>query len=81
MKHDDMEMHDHEMGEMDMHDMHDMDHDHGDMMMHGGHMMHMGNLKQKFWVSLVATIPIIILSPFMGIKLPFQTTFPGSDWL
>ena len=71
MKHDDMKMH----------DMHDMDHDHGDMMMHGGHMMHMGNLKQKFWVSLVATIPIIILSPFMGIKLPFQTTFPGSDWL
>ncbi|MFL2062307.1 heavy metal translocating P-type ATPase [Latilactobacillus sakei] len=81
MKHDDMKMHNHEMGEMDMHDMHDMDHDHGDMMMHGGHMMHMGNLKQKFWVSLVATIPIIILSPFMGIKLPFQTTFPGSDWL
>ncbi|MCI1488587.1 MAG: hypothetical protein LKH41_03070, partial [Pediococcus pentosaceus] len=49
----------HEMSghQHDMHDMHDM----GD-----GHMMHMGNLKQLFWVSLIATIPILLLSPFMG---------------
>lgn len=33
-------------------------HDHA-----GGHMAHMGNLKQKFWISLVVAIPIILLSP------------------
>lgn len=80
--HHDHEMMDHDMGHMN-HDMHGMHHDmgDGDMMMHGGHMMHMGNLKQKLWISLIATVPILILSPFMGMQLPFQTTFPGSDWL
>ncbi|MCC7666819.1 copper-translocating P-type ATPase [Liquorilactobacillus satsumensis] len=60
-----------------------MDHAHmnHDQMMHGGHMMHMGNLKQKFWVSLILTIPVIIMSPMMGVKLPFQITFAGSDWI
>ncbi|MFC6170202.1 heavy metal translocating P-type ATPase [Loigolactobacillus jiayinensis] len=65
----------------DMNDMQDMDDMSGDMMMHGGHMMHMGNLKQKFWLSLILSIPVIILSPMMGIHLPFQFTFTGSDWL
>lgn len=52
----------------------------GDMMMHGGQMMHMGNLKQKFWVSLVLMIPILLLTSFMGIyKTPI--TFPGSKWV
>lgn len=45
------------------------------------HSMHMGNLKQKFFISLVAAIPIILLSPMMGLNLPFQFEFPGSDWL
>lgn len=62
---------------MENEEMH-MDHD---MMNHGGHMMHMGNLKQKFWVSLVLTIPIILMSPMMGVDLPFQFTFTGSDWI
>ncbi|GEN95612.1 heavy metal translocating P-type ATPase [Pediococcus ethanolidurans] len=62
------------MGNEEMH----MDHD---MMNHGVHMMHMGNLKQKFWVSLVLTIPIILMSPMMGVDLPFQFTFTGSDWI
>ncbi len=60
--------------DMDMH----MNHD---MMNHGGHMMHMGNLKQKFWVSLILMIPIILMSPMMGVSLPFQFTFAGSDWV
>lgn len=45
------------------------------------HSMHMGNFKQKFWLSLILAIPIIVLSPMMGIELPFQFTFPGSDWI
>lgn len=50
---------------------------------HGGmdHSMHMGNLKQKFIVSLILSVPIIMLSPMMGGKLPFQLSFPGSEWL
>jgi len=50
-------------------------------MMHGGHMMDMGDLRKKFWISLVLAIPVFILSPFMGINLPFQAHFPGSDWV
>ena len=45
------------------------------------HSMYMGNFKQKFWLSLILAIPIIVLSPMMGFQLPFQFTFPGSDWL
>lgn len=52
-----------------------------DMDMGDGHMMHMGNLKRKFWVSLVLMIPVILMSPMMGMTLPFQLIFPGSDWL
>lgn len=52
-----------------------------DMMMHGGRMMHMGNLKQKFWVSAVLSVPILFLAPAMGVKLPFQFSFPGSEWI
>lgn len=55
----------------------DMSNDHGS----GGHMMHMGNLKRKFWVSLVVTIPILLLSPMMGMHTVFQITFPGSGWV
>ncbi|OJG46974.1 copper-exporting P-type ATPase B [Enterococcus hermanniensis] len=60
------------MNEMDHHEM-----DHGGM----DHSMHMGNFKQKFWLSLVLAIPIILLSPMMGMSLPFQFTFPGSEWV
>lgn len=72
----------HDMGHMNMIGMGcgmDMGHggmDHGSM----GH-MHMGNLKLKFWISLILTIPIIIMSPMMGMKMPFQVTFPGSDFV
>lgn len=60
--------------------MEQMDHskmDHGSM----DHSMHMGNLKQKFFISLVLAIPIILLSPMMGVALPFQFSFNGSDWI
>ncbi|WP_054608291.1 heavy metal translocating P-type ATPase [Apilactobacillus kunkeei] len=72
----------HDMGHMNMSGMGcgmDMGHggmDHGSM----GH-IHMGNLKLKFWISLILTIPIIIMSPMMGMKMPFQVTFPGSDFV
>ncbi len=62
-------------------DMSNMDMAHMDMDMGDGHMMHMGNLKRKFWVSLILTIPVILMSPMMGMTLPFQLIFPGSDWV
>ena len=78
MDHHQMATDDHAMDHQDMSkmDMSDMDMDMGD-----GHMMHMGNLKRKFWVSLILTIPVILMSPMMGMTLPFQLVFPGSDWL
>lgn len=59
-----------------------MDHDHMDHGSMGGmdHSMHMGNFKQKFWLSLILAIPIILFSPMMGMEFPFQITFPGSEW-
>ncbi len=36
---------------------------------HMGHMEHMGNLKHKFWISLIITFPILLLSSFMGIEV------------
>ncbi|WP_271399550.1 heavy metal translocating P-type ATPase [Staphylococcus nepalensis] len=48
---------------------------------HDAHSHHHGNFKRKFFVSLFFAIPIIILSPMMGIKLPFQFSFNGSDWI
>lgn len=80
MKEHEMMTHDHmdqmAMAHGDHMNMNDMDMDMGD-----GHMMHMGNLKRKFWVSLILAIPIILMSPMMGVTLPFQLTFPGSDWV
>ncbi|WP_436964462.1 heavy metal translocating P-type ATPase [Staphylococcus xylosus] len=48
---------------------------------HSGYAHHHGNFKAKFFVSLIFAIPIIFLSPMMGVKLPFQFTFPGSEWV
>lgn len=61
-----------------------MDHDDtmsGDMMMHGGHMMHMGNLKKKFWISVIVAIPVLLFSTLMGLDRTILPAFPGSNWL
>lgn len=56
MNHDDMEHMDHEMSGMNM--------GHG---MSGHHMnMDMGDLNRRFWISLILTIPVILLSPMAG---------------
>lgn len=84
----DPSMHDHQHMDhaKEGHDHHEMNHgmdghEHHDMGGGMDHSMHMGNFKQKFWLSLVLSIPIIVLSPMMGIQLPFQFTFPGSEWV
>lgn len=78
MGHDKMDMDHNSHGQMSM------DHSgHGEMAMDHSHMGHMdmGSFKKKFWLSLVLAIPIILLSPMMGINLPFQFTFAGSEWI
>lgn len=51
------------------------------MMQHGGQMMHMGNLKQKFWVSLIASLPVLVLSPMLKVAWLPTITFPGVGWV
>ncbi|MCY7264561.1 hypothetical protein K6W19_31060, partial [Pseudomonas protegens] len=57
----------------DQHHNHDAhshhEHEHHDS--HNGHAHHHGNFKNKFFISLIFAIPIIILSPMMGVTLPF----------
>ena len=55
---------------------HEAHHNHGG----GGHAHHHhGNFKELFLKSLPLGIIILVLSPMMGITLPFQFTFPYSD--
>ncbi len=61
---------------------HTMDHEHSNNHHEGGHEHHHhGNFKEIFLRSLPIGIIIMLLSPFMGIKLFFQFTFPYSDVL
>lgn len=70
----------HESHDSHEHKMHEVHHHEGHKM-HEHHGHHHGNFKRKFFISLLFAIPIIILSPMMGIKLPFQFSFNGSDWI
>jgi len=73
LEHEHHEHHDHENHEHEGHD----HHDHG-----GGHEHHHhGNFKELFLKSLPLGIIIMVLSPMMGVTLPFQFTFPYSDIL
>lgn len=66
--------HSHHHSDEDKHHHHDHDN-------HSGHdHHHHGDFKQKFFISLLFGIPILFIAPMMGITLPFQFTFPGSDW-
>lgn len=61
------------------HQVHEGHEHHGD---HGGHHHHHhGNFKELFLKSLPIGLIIMILSPMMGLTLPFQFTFPYSDIL
>lgn len=67
------------------HDMSSMNHDHMDMSSHehtshaGMDSMDMSDMKRRFWWAFFLMLPIIIITPFMGIHLPFTFTFPGSS--
>lgn len=50
---------------------------------HGGHHDHHAHMvedfKKRFWVSIVASIPIAILAPMLQNLFGFEVSFPGSD--
>jgi Cu2+-exporting ATPase len=60
---------------------------HGGHEHHGrdGHSMHhahmVGDFKRRFWISLIATIPVLLLSPFIQSLLKFSLRFPGDKFI
>jgi len=59
--------------------------EHGDHQDHKAHVDHTGHemmFRQKFWVSLVISIPVLVFSPsiqaWLGYSLP---AFPGDQWI
>lgn len=59
---------------------HQGQHSHSDHQGHD-HSHHHGDFKKKFFISLALALPIVFLSPMMGIEMPFQIAFPGSQWV
>ena len=49
---------------------------------HHNHHAHMiKNFKKKFWVSLIVSIPILVLSPLLQNLFNYTLSFPGSTIL
>jgi Cu2+-exporting ATPase len=52
---------------------------------HGGHAAHhvhmVRDFRRRFWISLAATAPIVILSPMIQEVFGFRLTFPGDVWV
>ena len=46
---------------------------------HAGH--HTGEFKKKFWISLIITIPVLVLSPMIQDWLGVEFTFPGDRYV
>jgi Cu2+-exporting ATPase len=78
-----------EHSEHNMHPTEHMEHDahaeHGGGQDHKAHVDHSGHeqmFRQKFWISLVLSIPVLLFSPsiqaWLGFSLP---AFPGSQWI
>src|SRR5438309_11880293 len=61
-----------------------MNHDH-QMHAHGAHVDHSGHeqmFRRRFWVCLVLSIPVLLLSPPLQEWLHFSVPpFPGSEWV
>ena len=75
--HGDMEHSKHDHNEMDHSKMDHSEIDHGAMGGHAHH--HHGSFKDIFLKSLPLGIAILLITPLMGIQLPFQIIFPYAD--
>ena len=47
---------------------------------HDHHRMMIEDFKRRFWVSMVLTVPILLLSPMIQMWMGFELRFPG-DWM
>ncbi|WP_193096113.1 heavy metal translocating P-type ATPase [Brevibacterium sp. FME17] len=55
---------------------------HSDHAGHGGHGDHAAMFKNKFWLSLALSIPVVFFSPMFASLLGYTTPeFPGADWI
>ncbi|RPA56399.1 copper-translocating P-type ATPase [Aerococcus agrisoli] len=91
MNHEEMDHshHDHSAHEEMNHEGHDHSaHDHHDHSSHGGHGGHGGHgahmmedFKKRFWVVLVLTIPLTIISPMIMHLFGYHIDFPGIQML
>ncbi|PZX52485.1 Cu2+-exporting ATPase [Algoriphagus ratkowskyi] len=52
---------------------------HQDHSTHHGHMIE--DFKKRFWVSMIITIPIIVLAPMIQEMLGYELTFPGDRYI
>jgi P-type Cu2+ transporter len=49
---------------------------------HADHTGHEGMFRQRFWVSLLLSIPVLLYSPMLQMLLGFtMPAFPGSQWI
>jgi len=78
--------HNHEQMNHSMHNMAGIDHgkdtnhsQQGGFNKHAGHSLE--NFKRKFYISLVATVPILTLSPFIQGLLGISIKFTGDQWV
>jgi len=90
-KHSENSMHHHHQHDTDEHSEHDMHnhqhhdtHNHGKHKGHGDHHKHMiEDFKKRFWISIVISIPILLLSPliqqFLGLESALK--FEGSKYV
>jgi P-type Cu2+ transporter len=60
-----------------------MDHEHhGGHGAHGGHGDHAARFRDRFWVSLLLTVPVVVYSEMVQEWLGFTPPqFPGSEWV
>lgn len=77
-------MHNHSVNSHSHHD-HDEHMNHDDHSDHGGHDKHAGHnpdmFKQKFWLSLLLTIPTLVFSHTVQSWFGVSWMFPGSDYI
>lgn len=81
-----MENHEHHQHEKHAHHGHDKNQGHGSNPQHGHdhhdhHRMMIEDFKKRFWVSLVLSVPVLILSPMIQQFLGFELRFAGSIYV
>src|SRR5690606_7591449 len=55
---------------------------HGDHAGHGAHGDHAAQFRDRFWVSLALSLPVVFFSPMVQMWFGYTApTFPGSAWV